>query len=77
MSVTFTNTASNNQPIELQLAGNWIERYCTITFNGMPVAQISRDFLNARQLLGDADTVRLPLSQSPVPGSQCEKSYEQ
>lgn len=57
MTVSFTNTASNNESIELQLSGNWIDRYCTITWKDQPVAQITRDFLNARQILGDADTV--------------------
>jgi hypothetical protein len=57
MTVTFNNSASNNEPVELQIAGNWIDRYCTITLNDIPVAQITRDFLNARQILGDADTV--------------------
>lgn len=56
MTVSFTNTASNNESIELQLSGNWIDRYCTITWKDQPVAQITRDFLNARQILGDADT---------------------
>lgn len=58
MSVTFTNTASNNEPIEIQLSGNWIDRYCTMTWNDMPVAQVTRDFCNGRQVLGDDDTVR-------------------
>lgn len=57
MTISFTNTASNNEPIELQLAGNWIERYASLTWNDKPVAQITRDFFNARQILGDADTV--------------------
>jgi hypothetical protein len=69
MTVTFTNTASNNEPIELQLSGNWIDRYCTIIWKDQPVAQITRDFLNARQILGDADTVSfasaLPASLLP------------
>jgi len=56
MTISFTNTASNNEPIELQLAGNWIERYASLTWNDRPVAQITRDFLNARQILGDADS---------------------
>jgi hypothetical protein len=57
MTVSFVNTAGNNEPVELSLAGNWIDRHCTITWNGNPVAQITRDYFNARQILGDADTV--------------------
>jgi hypothetical protein len=65
MTVTFTNTASNNESIELQLSGNWIDRYCTITWKDQPVAQITRDFLNARQILGDADTVSFASASAP------------
>ena len=57
MTISFTNTASNNEPVELQLSGNWVDRYASLTWNDRPVAQITRDFLNARQILGDADTV--------------------
>jgi hypothetical protein len=64
MTVTFNNSASNNEPVELGVAGNWIDRHCTISLNNVPVAQITRDFFNARQILGDADTVRLPVLNS-------------
>lgn len=66
MTISFTNTASNNEPIELQLAGNWIERYASLTWNDRPVAQITRDFLNARQILGDADTVSFQLAELAI-----------
>jgi hypothetical protein len=58
MTVSFNNSASgNNEPVELEVAGNWIDRYATISLGGQPVAEITRNFLNARQILGDADTV--------------------
>ncbi|KAB8200826.1 tubby C-terminal-like domain-containing protein [Aspergillus parasiticus] len=56
VTVSFVNTAGNSEPIELALSGNWIDRYGTITRNDRPVAQITRDYFNTRQILGDADT---------------------
>jgi hypothetical protein len=56
MVATFTN-ASNNEPVELLVKGDWFDRSATITLDHVVVAQISRHFLNMRQLLGGQQTV--------------------
>ncbi|KAF4627723.1 hypothetical protein G7Y89_g10431 [Cudoniella acicularis] len=55
MIATFNN-ASNSAPIELVVKGNWFDRSATIMMGDILVAQISRQFLNMRQILGGAQT---------------------
>jgi len=55
--VTFRNLAAGtNEEIELQVAGNWIDRHATIKLGDHLVAEITRSFWNARQLFADLDT---------------------
>jgi uncharacterized protein YxjI len=56
MIVTFRNLASNNADIELWVEGDWMDRSATIRMGNQVVAQISRKFFNARQLLGGQQT---------------------
>jgi len=56
--VTFQNLAAGTgEPIELHIAGQWIDRHATIKLGDQLVAEITRTFFNARQILGNADTV--------------------
>lgn len=56
--VTFKN-ASDGKEIELEVKGDWIDRKAEITWEGRPVATISRKFFNAREFFGDKQTVSL------------------
>lgn len=55
-SVHFKN-ASDGRDLELELKGDWFDRSAAITLAGRPVAEISRKMLNAREMLGDKQTV--------------------
>ena len=58
LTASFVN-ASTGQPIELLVQGNWFNRSATITIKDTEIvaAQVSRQFMNARQLLGGMQTV--------------------
>ena len=55
-AVTFKN-ASDGKQIELEIKGDWMDRSAEITWEGKPVATISRKFFNAREFFGDKQTV--------------------
>jgi uncharacterized protein YxjI len=55
-SVTFKN-ASDQNDVELEVKGDWIDRSAEITYAGRPVAHISRSFFNVREIFGDKQTV--------------------
>jgi len=55
MIATFNN-ASTNAPIELLVKGDWFDRSATITLNGMVIAQISRHFMNMREIFAGQQT---------------------
>jgi len=55
MTATFTN-ASNHAPIELHVKGDWLDRSATIRLGNVVVAQISRSFMNMRQIFGGQQT---------------------
>jgi uncharacterized protein YxjI len=38
------------QPVKLQVRGDWIDRKADITWNGIPVARVRRQFKNWREL---------------------------
>jgi hypothetical protein len=60
MTVTFSNSAANNEPVELVVSGNWADRYATVTMGEVPVAQATRVISsNERQMPGISNTVRL------------------
>ncbi|KAF9068369.1 tubby C-terminal-like domain-containing protein [Rhodocollybia butyracea] len=52
MNMHFIN-ASTQQPVVLDLRGTFFERRAEIMMNGQVVGRVSRQFLNARQLLAD------------------------
>jgi len=52
MDMHFIN-ASTQQPVALDLRGTFFERRAEILLNGQVVGRVSRQFLNARQLLAD------------------------
>lgn len=54
--VTFKN-ASDGKEVELEVRGDWLDRSAEITYDGKPVASISRKFFNAREFFGDKQTV--------------------
>ena len=54
--VTFKN-ASDGKDVELEVHGDWFDRSAEITWNGKPVAVVSRKFFNAREWFGDKQTV--------------------
>jgi hypothetical protein len=58
MRATFIN-ASDKQPVELEVRGDWLDRSATITDlkNGRVVAQISRSRFNMREILGGQQSV--------------------
>ena len=56
--VTFKN-ASDGKDVELEVNGDWIDRSAEITWEGKPVATISRKFFNAREFFGDKQTVSI------------------
>lgn len=55
-SVHFKN-ASDGQHVALDLEGDWFDRKASITLEGRPVADVQRKFFNARELVGDKQTV--------------------
>ena len=59
MIATFIN-ASNQAPIELLIRGSWLERSATITMGEQVVAQISRSYFNAREMIGGQQSVSHP-----------------
>ena len=54
-SIHFTN-ASNNEPVELELKGDWLDRSAKVTFQGRPVATIGRSYMNFGQMFSDRQT---------------------
>lgn len=58
--VTFKN-AADGKDVELEVKGDWMDRKAEITWEGKPVAVISRKFFNAAQFFGDKQTVCLPV----------------
>lgn len=61
MLATFTN-ASNGQPIELLVKGNWSDRSATITLDGRVVGEIGRNFFNMAQIFGGQQTYQLSVA---------------
>lgn len=57
-TVTFKN-AADNEPVELEVKGDWIDRSAEITWGERQVAHIGRSFFNVRQIFGDKQTVSL------------------
>lgn len=55
-SVHFKN-AADGRDVELQLKGDFIDRSATITFEGKPVAEVKRKFVNIREIWADKQTV--------------------
>ncbi|CAG8981785.1 hypothetical protein HYALB_00004727 [Hymenoscyphus albidus] len=60
MVATFVN-ASTQQPVELLVKGDWLDRSATITMGGMVVAQISRSVFNMRELIGGQQSVSISI----------------
>jgi uncharacterized protein YxjI len=56
MDATFTNLASDNRQVVLNIRGEWFDRSAEIKMGDVTVAHIARSFLNARQLLANQDT---------------------
>ncbi|KAL6248111.1 hypothetical protein RBB50_004365 [Rhinocladiella similis] len=54
-TIHFQNQSDGSQ-IELELKGDWMDRSATITLAGRPVANISRSFMNVRQIFGNKQT---------------------
>ncbi|KAJ7708455.1 tubby C-terminal-like domain-containing protein [Mycena metata] len=54
MSATFNNF--DGQEVELICEGKFLDRKATITHNDQVIAQVGRDFFNARQIFGDHQT---------------------
>ena len=59
--ITFKN-ASDQKDVELEVNGDWFDRSAEITWDGKPVASISRKFFNAAEFFGNKQTVSLFLS---------------
>jgi uncharacterized protein YxjI len=55
--VTFPNL--DGEKIELEIKGQWIDRHATIKLGDQLVAEVTRSFFNARQILTDNQTVCL------------------
>ena len=55
-SIHFKN-AADGQEVELNIKGDWFDRSADISFDGRPVAHISRSFFNVREIFGDKQTV--------------------
>ncbi|KUJ13033.1 DUF567-domain-containing protein [Mollisia scopiformis] len=51
MVATFTN-ASNKQPVEMLVKGDWLDRSAVISMNGATVATIGRSYFNMREIFG-------------------------
>ncbi|KAH8918000.1 hypothetical protein BT69DRAFT_1248181 [Atractiella rhizophila] len=56
IDVTFKNLAGNGEEVVLKLKGDWFDRKAEITWDDKPIAYISRNFFNGRELIGDAQT---------------------
>ena len=54
--------ATTRRAEELKLRGNWLDRKAEITLGGVPVRRISRQFMNAGQLLFDKQTYILTVA---------------
>lgn len=54
-SVHFKN-AADGKDVELNVKGDWFDRSAEITWEGRPIAVISRSFFNAREFFGDKQT---------------------
>lgn len=67
-TVKFVN-ASNQQPLELRVKGDWLDRSAMITLGEKGseriVAQMSRSFANAREIFGNKQTVSLDKKSQP------------
>jgi uncharacterized protein YxjI len=55
-SVHFRN-AADGQEVELAMKGDWIGRSASITMAGRPVAEVARKMFNAREIVGNKQTV--------------------
>lgn len=51
--------ASDGRQLELEIKGDWFDRSATIELGGRPVAEITRKFMNVREIFGDKQTVSL------------------
>ena len=56
-TIHFVN-ASTQQPMTLDLKGDWLDRSAEITLQGRPVGNISRSFMDFGQLVSDRQIVR-------------------
>lgn len=57
LTITFKNLASTGADTKLHLKGDWFDRRASITTDqGIPIAEISRSFLNAGQIFFDDQT---------------------
>jgi hypothetical protein len=67
MHATFIN-ASDKQPVELEVKGDWLDRSATITDtkNGQVVAQISRSRFNMREVFGGQQSVSSNFNSPPT-----------
>ncbi|KAF8606971.1 DUF567-domain-containing protein [Ceratobasidium sp. AG-I] len=61
LAVSFTNT-SDNRPVTLELKGDFFDRNAEITANGQAVARISRQTINAGELLFNQQTYFLTVA---------------
>lgn len=59
--ITFRNAADGRE-IELEIKGDWFDRSAEISWEGRPIAAISRKFFNAREWFGDKQTVSRSIS---------------
>ena len=55
-TIHFVNE-SDGRELELDIKGDWFDRSAKITFDGRPVAHITRSFFNVREMFGDKQTV--------------------
>jgi uncharacterized protein YxjI len=56
------NNASNGQAVELLVKGSFFDRNATITLDGQPVAQIGRNFFNAREIFGGQQSYQVSVA---------------
>ncbi|KAG8685503.1 hypothetical protein FRC09_014702 [Ceratobasidium sp. 395] len=61
LDVTFTNAADGRQVV-FELKGSFFDRNAEITMGGQPVARITRQFMNAGELLFDQQTYFLTVA---------------
>jgi len=64
LSLKFNNTVGDGKEVEFTLKGDWFDRKAEILCNGIPVARISRTFVNTRQLLFDKQSYYLSVAPS-------------